>query len=371
MIAKNAIGSQVKMTWPKSCTKPPASRHSTCIGRAAIELEGRRRSRFRAARAGTSIQATRGCRSHNSRTGSPSALRPGVRSSRTSVPPGGEEADELLVLLRSAAVGEEQVERRLGRQRVRPIAVERRARWGPRRGAQPSAAARSPSSSTVTKGTPGVERGEDPRRRRPRSRYLSGDPSAAALRREDVGSRPASSLHDLSKPRTARPARGLSRRAAVPRSRLGDVLEPLPLPPHFDAEPGRRGLARRLRGEVEEAERWRSQRGSDGCSARRLRVALVVVDVQNTFCMPGFELFVAGRSGTRRARGHRGADASSSIAISARSRRCSRRSTRTRRCRSSTRSCSSTRRPPSRAAHADSGRGRRSGRWRFGAAPLV
>ena len=30
----------------------------------------------------------------------------------------------------------------------------------------------------------------------------------------------------------------------------------------------------------------------------RFRVALVVVDMQNTFCTPGFELFVAGRSGT-------------------------------------------------------------------------
>ena len=30
----------------------------------------------------------------------------------------------------------------------------------------------------------------------------------------------------------------------------------------------------------------------------RFRVALVVVDVQNTFCTPGFELFVAGRTGT-------------------------------------------------------------------------
>jgi nicotinamidase-related amidase len=32
-------------------------------------------------------------------------------------------------------------------------------------------------------------------------------------------------------------------------------------------------------------------------SADALRVALLVIDVQNTFCMPEFELFVAGRSG--------------------------------------------------------------------------
>ena len=30
----------------------------------------------------------------------------------------------------------------------------------------------------------------------------------------------------------------------------------------------------------------------------RFLVCLVAVDVQNTFCVPGFELFVGGRSGT-------------------------------------------------------------------------
>ena len=49
----------------------------------------------------------------------------------------------------------------------------------------------------------------------------------------------------------------------------------------------------------------------------RLRVALVVVDMQNTFCSPGFELFVAGRSGTGRST-TRAASASSSTATSAR-----------------------------------------------------
>ena len=30
----------------------------------------------------------------------------------------------------------------------------------------------------------------------------------------------------------------------------------------------------------------------------RVRICLVAVDCQNTFCIPGFELFVSGRSGT-------------------------------------------------------------------------
>jgi nicotinamidase-related amidase len=76
------------------------------------------------------------------------------------------------------------------------------------------------------------------------------------------------------------------------------VPEPLPLPPHFDA--GRVGEVWRVdyAARFEDAERWRSQQGLTGAAHDRFRVALVVVDVQNTFCTPGFELFVAGRSGT-------------------------------------------------------------------------
>ena len=76
------------------------------------------------------------------------------------------------------------------------------------------------------------------------------------------------------------------------------MTEPLPHPPHFDAgrvgEVWRVDYAERFR----DAERWRSQHGLTDAAHDRFRVALVVVDVQNTFCTPGFELFVAGRSGT-------------------------------------------------------------------------
>ena len=47
-----------------------------------------------------------------------------------------------------------------------------------------------------------------------------------------------------------------------------------------------------------DAERWRAEHDLRPAAEDRFRVALVVVDVQNTFCSPGFELFVAGRSGT-------------------------------------------------------------------------
>jgi nicotinamidase-related amidase len=72
----------------------------------------------------------------------------------------------------------------------------------------------------------------------------------------------------------------------------------LPLPPHWD--PGRLGEVWRVdyAARFEDAERWREQQGIQPAAEDRLRIALVVVDMQNTFCSPGFELFVAGRSGT-------------------------------------------------------------------------
>src|ERR1700750_1701413 len=60
----------------------------------------------------------------------------------------------------------------------------------------------------------------------------------------------------------------------------------LPLPAHF--EPDRVG------------EGWRGAErpGLEPAARDSLRVCLLAVDVQNTFCIPDFELFVAGRSGT-------------------------------------------------------------------------
>ena len=47
-----------------------------------------------------------------------------------------------------------------------------------------------------------------------------------------------------------------------------------------------------------EAEQWARRYDIRPASADRYRIALLLVDLQNTFCMPGFELYVAGRSGT-------------------------------------------------------------------------
>jgi nicotinamidase-related amidase len=47
-----------------------------------------------------------------------------------------------------------------------------------------------------------------------------------------------------------------------------------------------------------EAEQWARRYGIPPAANDRFKICLVAVDVQNTFCIPGFELFVGGRSGT-------------------------------------------------------------------------
>lgn len=71
----------------------------------------------------------------------------------------------------------------------------------------------------------------------------------------------------------------------------------LPLPPHFD--PDRVGEVWKVpyRQRAEEAEQWAGRHNIQPAAHDRFKVCLVAVDVQNTFCIPGFELFVGGRSG--------------------------------------------------------------------------
>jgi nicotinamidase-related amidase len=72
----------------------------------------------------------------------------------------------------------------------------------------------------------------------------------------------------------------------------------LPLPPHWD--PGRVGEVWRVpyTERAADAERWSREHRLRPAADDDIRICLVAVDVQNTFCTPGFELFVAGRSGS-------------------------------------------------------------------------
>jgi nicotinamidase-related amidase len=72
----------------------------------------------------------------------------------------------------------------------------------------------------------------------------------------------------------------------------------LPLPSHLDLE--RVGEVWRVDYEARfaEANAWAAEQGLEPAVRDEKRVCLLMVDAQNTFCTPGFELFVAGRSGT-------------------------------------------------------------------------
>jgi nicotinamidase-related amidase len=72
------------------------------------------------------------------------------------------------------------------------------------------------------------------------------------------------------------------------------VAVELPTPPHF--RPDRVGEIWKVPYEqrAAEAEQWAREHGVHPAAEDELRVCLVAVDCQNTFCTPGFELFVPG-----------------------------------------------------------------------------
>jgi nicotinamidase-related amidase len=72
----------------------------------------------------------------------------------------------------------------------------------------------------------------------------------------------------------------------------------LPIPDHFD--PSRVGEVWRVPYEdrAREAAAWAERHEVAPAVDDSFRICLLAIDVQNTFCMPDFELFAAGRSGT-------------------------------------------------------------------------
>src|SRR3972149_6037947 len=71
----------------------------------------------------------------------------------------------------------------------------------------------------------------------------------------------------------------------------------LNIPPHF--EPGKVGKIWGVNYQqlAEDARKWAERFKIAPAIADKRKVALVLIDVQNTFCIPEFELFVGGRSG--------------------------------------------------------------------------
>ena len=74
--------------------------------------------------------------------------------------------------------------------------------------------------------------------------------------------------------------------------------QPLPIPDHFRGD--RLGDVWRVpyQDRAIEAKQWAVQHHIPPAAADETRTVLLLIDVQNTFCLPDFELFVAGRSGS-------------------------------------------------------------------------
>ncbi len=72
----------------------------------------------------------------------------------------------------------------------------------------------------------------------------------------------------------------------------------LSIPPHFDPEKVDQVWKVPYQERAEDAQKWAKQNKIQPASKDKFRIYLLLVDVQNTFCIPGFELFVGGRSGT-------------------------------------------------------------------------
>ncbi len=71
----------------------------------------------------------------------------------------------------------------------------------------------------------------------------------------------------------------------------------LPIPQHFQPDAVGRLWKVDYEARAQEARSWASRYAIPPAARDEFRIAIVLIDVQNTFCLPDFELFVAGRSG--------------------------------------------------------------------------
>jgi nicotinamidase-related amidase len=74
-------------------------------------------------------------------------------------------------------------------------------------------------------------------------------------------------------------------------------LPELPLPPHFNPETVGEVWKVPYQARAEAARRWAQEHDLQPAAEDAFKICLIAIDVQNTFCIPDFELFVGGRSG--------------------------------------------------------------------------
>jgi nicotinamidase-related amidase len=74
-------------------------------------------------------------------------------------------------------------------------------------------------------------------------------------------------------------------------------MKELPIPSHYDSEKVGRVWKVNYEKMAMDAEKWQEKYELKQSEEDKKRILLLLVDVQNTFCTPEFELFVSGRSG--------------------------------------------------------------------------
>ncbi|MEG4344265.1 isochorismatase [Microcoleus sp. A003_D6] len=72
----------------------------------------------------------------------------------------------------------------------------------------------------------------------------------------------------------------------------------LPLPNHFDTKKVGEVWRVPYQERATEAKNWAKQHSIQPAASDKNRICLMIIDAQNTFCLPEFELFVGGRSGS-------------------------------------------------------------------------
>jgi len=72
----------------------------------------------------------------------------------------------------------------------------------------------------------------------------------------------------------------------------------LPIPPHFNSEKVGEVWKVPYQERAQDSRKWAKEHRLKPASRDKLKISLLLVDVQNTFCIPDFELFVGGATGT-------------------------------------------------------------------------
>lgn len=76
-----------------------------------------------------------------------------------------------------------------------------------------------------------------------------------------------------------------------------EIIKELPIPAHFDASKVGEVWRVPYQERAAAAKTWAKEHHITPASTDKKRICLLIIDPQNTFCIPEFELFVGGRSG--------------------------------------------------------------------------